>query len=165
MSNAKLIAESLLNRYKEGVAKHDKPKMSTLYEEFLKTVQPYVTEQLKTPVASASGAKGKGKGKAGSDSSEKKYNTWARCWASTEYGGKGYFEEDYTEIKEEQKQLKADKSDDFVGDSHFTILKLLRDRLEAEDGQTRWVQWYEWVQEENPDAPGDAPTERKTGRM
>ncbi len=170
MSNEKLISESLLNRFKESVMSKDgKPKLSDFYESFLQVVGPYVREQLASPVVAASrggvgATKGKAKGNTKdktSDSGEKKYDTWARCWASTEFGGKGYFGEDYEEIKATQKQLKADKSDDLVGDSHFTILKLLRDRLEGEEDQARWVEWYEWVQANNSNAPGDAPTERK----
>ena len=37
----------------------------------------------------------------------KKYNTWARCWASTQYGGKNYFAGDYNEIKAEQKNTEG----------------------------------------------------------
>ncbi len=173
MSHAKLISESLLNRFKEAVSKHKPPKMSDFCESFLLVVEPYVSEHLASQVVAVSrggagvgvgATKGKAKGNTkdkGSDSSDKKYNNWARCWASTEYGGKGYFKDDYEEIKATQKQLKAEKSDDAVGDSHFTILKLLRDRLEAEEDQARWVEWYEWVQANNSEAPSDPPTERK----
>ena len=166
MSHAKLISESLLNRFKEAVSKHKPPKMSDFCESFLLVVEPYVSEHLASQVVAvsrgvgATKAKAKGKDK-GSDSSDKKYNSWARCWASIEYGGKGYFKDDYEEIKATQKQLKAEKSDDFVGESHFTILKLLRDRLEGEENQARWVEWYEWVQATNSEAPSDPPTERK----
>ncbi len=49
MSNAALISESLLNRYKEAMGKHDKPKFSVFYEVFLQTVQPCVIDLLGNP--------------------------------------------------------------------------------------------------------------------
>ncbi len=170
MSNALLISESLLSRFKEAVSEHKPAKPSDYHKAFLQTILPYVTEQLTNSMVVASrvgigvgagASKGKTSSKGSSDSSEKKFNSWSRCWVSIEYGGKGYFKDDYEEIKATQKELKAEKSDDFVGDSHFTILKLLRDRLEGEENQARWVEWCEWVQLNNSDAPSDVPSERK----
>ncbi len=181
-NNSTIIAETLLARFKEGLGKYSKPKMSDFYSVFLEVVVPYISENMQTAEAqkgskgkvkadsgagAAGGAKGKRVKKEAAEPKEakdKKFDTWSRCWASTEFGGKARFVDDYNEIKSAQKALKDAKSDELVGDSHFSVLKLLRDRLESEDGQTRWVEWSKWVQEINPDAPAEAPSERKPKR-
>ena len=138
--------DTLVSEYEKLISKRTKKTTQTFIDDFKSVVTTYLKKSKATTKT------GKTVGKR--DDSDKKFNTWARIWVSTRYGGKTRFPEDYARIKTE-----AEESGHKL--TSFQILSVLRTELEAEDDRQRWTEWVEWVQEENSDAPTDPPTDRQ----
>ena len=138
--------DTLVAEFEKLVAGRTKKTTQTFIDDFKSVVTTYLKKSKATTKT------GKTVGKR--DDADKKFNTWARIWVSTRYGGKTRFPEDYARIKTD-----AEESGNKL--TSFQILSVLRTELEAEDERQRWTEWVEWVQSENPDAPEDPPTDRK----
>ena len=138
-----VIIDGLIETFEAKLAKRSGKKTTAT---FLETCREVLTQHF-----AKAGKATKGKAAKGKPDDEKKYDTWPRIWTSKPYGGKGYFDTDYDDIKENAGEKLTS----------FSILSKLRDRLEAEEDKKRWNEWVAWVQKENSNAPSDPPSDRQ----
>jgi hypothetical protein len=139
--------DRLVEQFEDLIGTHEKKTVATFIEDFRQVVGDYLKKK-------AAETKTATKTTATKEEGEKKLDSWPRIWVSKKYGGRTSFPEDYERIKDE-----AEKEGNKL--TSFQILSHLRTLLEGEEGQKRWKEWYERVQEENDDAPRDPPSERQ----
>jgi hypothetical protein len=147
--------DRLVEQFEALIGTHEKKTVATFIEDFRQVVGDYLKEAArkaattKTPTTKTTSTK-----RAPKEEGEKKLDSWPRIWVSKKYGGRTSFPEDYERIKDEAEE-EGNKL------TSFQILSQLRTLLEGEEGQKRWKEWYERVQQENDDAPRDPPSERQ----